>query len=599
VSLIRTVAERAALAVLTEQSLQHVLFVAGVEEAPLRYRVYHPAEALGLLNITSQICFYTDQNLERAADGAGLVVLHRVKATAQILDFITSTRRKGIPILSDVDDLIFDVESARAIPWLNGRSPNEVDEFLEDVGRYRTTIDACDGLITSTSTLRTEAEKLIGIPSRCFPNGVGLRLDHLSQAAVEKIPFSRDLRMGFLSGTNTHALDFGSIELAIAKILEQFLKSELWMVGNIEAPNSLLRFGQRVRRIPMLPWQRLPQLTRQLGVNLAPLTLGNVFNETKSQIKWLEAALVEVPTIASPTQPFREMIRHGENGFLASSPAEWIQCLATLLQDPNLRERMGKHAREDAIEQLNANRQGQRYLEIFEWARKLGSTSRRSTAPAAILPERLVKPHALEPYDLMLLDQRTSPQTITSDLSNTVPVEFEIDIGETKDIRLDLLFATHNGPGANVEVRLKNLTADSLNSDAIAKADQISEGAWAAFNFRVGPSPGRYRVQVKLSQSDTTKKSRVALWADLSGNHFYGEETRTGLPCMRLWVDEGHAVKAPPSSTAVIGVADQVVARIRFALYLYKVDGWRQTTARLLRFISRKATTARLKETCF
>ena len=135
-SLIRTVAERA---VLTEQSLQHVLFVAGVEEAPLRYRVYHPAGALGLLNITSQICFYTDQNLERAADGAGLVVLHRVKATAQILDFITSTRRKGIPILSDVDDLIFDVESARAIPWLNGRSPNEVDEFLEDVGRYRTT----------------------------------------------------------------------------------------------------------------------------------------------------------------------------------------------------------------------------------------------------------------------------------------------------------------------------------------------------------------------------------------------------------------------------------------------------------------------------
>ena len=55
-------------------------------------------------------------------------------------------------------------------------------------------------------------------------------------------------------------------------------------------------------------------LLRDLDVNLAPLAPDSRFNEAKSAIKWLEAALVETPTIASPSGPFREAIEDGRTG---------------------------------------------------------------------------------------------------------------------------------------------------------------------------------------------------------------------------------------------------------------------------------------------
>ena len=62
------------------------------------------------------------------------------------------------------------------------------------------------------------------------------------------------------------------------------------------------------------------RVLRTLDVNLAPLAPGSVFNEAKSAIKWLEAALVATPTVASPTEPYVAAIDHGRTGLLAAEP---------------------------------------------------------------------------------------------------------------------------------------------------------------------------------------------------------------------------------------------------------------------------------------
>jgi glycosyltransferase involved in cell wall biosynthesis len=65
-----------------------------------------------------------------------------------------------------------------------------------------------------------------------------------------------------------------------------------------------------------VPLDQLPNEIAQFDVNLAPLEVGNPFCEAKSELKYFEAALAGVPTIASPTGPYRRAIRHGETGFL-------------------------------------------------------------------------------------------------------------------------------------------------------------------------------------------------------------------------------------------------------------------------------------------
>ena len=77
--------------------------------------------------------------------------------------------------------------------------------------------------------------------------------------------------------------------------------------------------------MPFVPWLELPGVLRDLDVNLAPLAPSSRFNEAKSAIKWLEAALVETPTVATPTGPFREAIEDGGTGLLATTPDEWVR----------------------------------------------------------------------------------------------------------------------------------------------------------------------------------------------------------------------------------------------------------------------------------
>ena len=93
------------------------------------------------------------------------------------------------------------------------------------------------------------------------------------------------------------------------------------------------RSAARVKRIGFTAWTALPAVLRDLDVNLAPLTPGSRFNEAKSAIKWLEAALVGTPTVASPTEPFREAIEHGRNGLLATTPDDWVAAIDALLTD--------------------------------------------------------------------------------------------------------------------------------------------------------------------------------------------------------------------------------------------------------------------------
>jgi glycosyltransferase involved in cell wall biosynthesis len=376
---------------------QRVLFIVGIDGAPLRYRAFLPAEALGLVGIHAEVRSYRDVSVPELARAADAIVVYRVPATVEVLDLIAAARGRGAPVLYDVDDLIFDPDLAAEIPALSILPPDEAALWLEGVRRYRTTMEACDGFVGSTQQLCAHAAAVTGLPTYRFANGVGVLVGQQSDAAVRKPRAPGPLRIGYLSGTNTHDHDWAMVEPAVAAVMEHHADVELWLVGLVSPSPALDRFASRVKRVGFTEWTALPKVLRDLDVNLAPLTPGSRFNDAKSAIKWLEAALVETPTVASPTEPFREAIQHGHNGLLASTPEEWEAALESLLSDAPLRHRIGTRARRDALLLWSPHLQGRAYAEILTTARP---SDRQSTWTDVVAPSEPFVERPLERYEL-------------------------------------------------------------------------------------------------------------------------------------------------------------------------------------------------------
>jgi len=383
--------------------VHRVLFVCGIEGAPLRYRAHLPAEALSLVGVETDIRHYRDPDLEELADRSDAVVFYRSPATLQLMALIDRVRSQGIPALFDVDDLIFDPDLTAEIPALQILPPEESSLWLEGVRRYRTVIEACDAFIGSTLPLCRYAEEATGLPAYHYPNGVGIGVGRISDRALARPRKPGPTRVGYFSGTDTHVLDWQHIEPAIVHALARHPTLELWLGGHIPDAPALMPFGKRVQRLPMMPWTDLPGVLRDVDINLAPLEPRNVFNESKSAIKWLEAALTATPTIASPTEPFREAIDDGQNGMVADTPDDWKQALDVLVSDDDLRNRMGRRARRTALMRWSPHLQADRYLSLLTSAQELVAAGERPRprprfAPVVIDEPTFEERFPLEPY---------------------------------------------------------------------------------------------------------------------------------------------------------------------------------------------------------
>ncbi|MDP8917078.1 MAG: glycosyltransferase, partial [Pseudomonadota bacterium] len=70
--------------------------------------------------------------------------------------------------------------------------------------------------------------------------------------------------------------------------------------------------------------------------------------DAKSEIKWLEAAVLGIPSVVSETAMYAEVLEDGEDALLARTPQEWLDALDRLAGDAGLRRRIGAKAREKA-----------------------------------------------------------------------------------------------------------------------------------------------------------------------------------------------------------------------------------------------------------
>lgn len=324
--------------------LRKILILSGVKGDTRRYRTFHPYEQLRLAGVNCEISHITDPRLPEKASRAGVVILHRVAMDRYVESLLAHWQQRGALLILDVDDLVFEPQAFR---WINSpdfSDPLRAALYQEEMHRQRLTFDACQAVIASTEFLAGHVRQQ-GKPAWVHRNAFSLEMMNCSEAAYRSRPVRTDrLVIGYASGTPTHDQDFALVKPVLKKLLLQHSQAEVWIIGPLDPGRDWGSLAQRVRRLPMVPWRELPEHLVQFDINLAPLVMDNPFAQSKSEIKYMEAALVRAPTIASPTDAYRFAIRSGENGYLATGDNEWEQALTLLIEQPHQRRLVGEEA---------------------------------------------------------------------------------------------------------------------------------------------------------------------------------------------------------------------------------------------------------------
>ena len=308
-----------------------------------KYRVFTYAEELARHNVESVVVREVELH-DIDAMSFDIVIFNRVAANDQALALAARCREAGIPTRYDIDDLVFDVDRMPLLRVTATLVPDAYTLFRNGVAARRKMMLACDVVTTSTAPLAREVRKL-GRPAYVVPNTIS-RAD-MTEFGGERPPRTGDkVRIAYLSGTKTHEEDFAECAEALADILRERPNAELMIVGELDLPASFDAFGDRIVRRPLMPHRDMLRELQTVDINLAPLELGNAFTACKSELKIFEAALLGVPTIASPTPTFAAVIEHDKTGMLAATRAEWRAAIDTLLGDHKLRQAMGRAAKQ-------------------------------------------------------------------------------------------------------------------------------------------------------------------------------------------------------------------------------------------------------------
>ncbi len=346
------------------------LLLSGCPGDAKRYRCDHLAEQLESLGVSAETATLGEIDLPDALECFSIFVLHRVAYDRNVDWFLRKARERGALVLFDTDDWVFDPEAYR---FIDTKGMSERDQKLYRTGleRYRETIARSAGMTVSTEALFDLARGLQK-EVRVLPNVVSAEMARLATSARAGTSFRRTgggygstLTLGYLSGTPTHRKDFAVAEDAIEWALETYSSVRLLTVGHIDVSERFGRFGERFQHVPLMPWQRLADTLTRIDVNLAPLEPDNPFTASKSALKYFEASLVGVPTIASPTPDFRRAIDHGVTGWLAETPAEWKDGLRQLIEAPDLAREIGEKARDDVLSKHTTMAQAQSSLETI------------------------------------------------------------------------------------------------------------------------------------------------------------------------------------------------------------------------------------------
>lgn len=345
-----------------------VLLISGGIGDSARYRTKHVAEFLRNHGIKAQYAAQRNLFVPGSAKKFRVFVFHRVFMDERMRKFVDAIKREKKTIIFETDDVTFDFETFRKT---NGYAAMNSLEKRQYEGGLGTELLRDPYVQVATTTTNFLAQKLQAFGKEVFvvPNMLsegdmqtqvtgdkdssdkqtrvtGDKKEHpLSQDELHVTCHLSPVTIAYFSGTRSHDRDFASIAPAVVRVLKTYPNAILVIAGPLKLGNVFGEVSKRIVHLPFADRKRHFRNIASVDINLAPLEVGDAFCEAKSELKWIEAGAVGVPTVASATRTFREAIVDGEDGFVAEGEDEWVAKLSQLVENTDLRRKMGLAAR--------------------------------------------------------------------------------------------------------------------------------------------------------------------------------------------------------------------------------------------------------------
>lgn len=116
---------------------------------------------------------------------------------------------------------------------------------------------------------------------------------------------------------------------------------------------------------------------RGLDIGLMPL-VDDPWSWGKCGLKIIQYQGVGVPVVCTPVGINKDLVEDGTNGFWAMTPEEWEEKLSLLIENPGLREQMGREGRRRVLENYTNQACAPRLFSILTRMMEKPSKGRRS-----------------------------------------------------------------------------------------------------------------------------------------------------------------------------------------------------------------------------
>jgi glycosyltransferase involved in cell wall biosynthesis len=280
--------------------------------------------------------------------------------------------------------VVYEVRGFWEETWLSTSHRDEATAMQAD--RYRLTREvetaamlAADAVVTLSETMRSEIIDRGCAPDRVIvvPNAVDLhrfrpvpRDDRLaSSLGIEP----SDTVLGYVSTFSPYEGIVYLVE-ATARLRHSGRKVKVLLVGNGAAFESIEQAGARLGLddgtliMPgLVPHEDVLAYYSLIDVFVVPRTADRVCRMV-TPLKPYEAMALERAVVVSDLPALREIVDPGETGltFRAEDSDDLARVLEGLLDDPALRTRLGRQAREWVATERTWTQNGRRYRELFE-----------------------------------------------------------------------------------------------------------------------------------------------------------------------------------------------------------------------------------------